>query len=351
VESIVIQLLTAIIEPTRFLFFIVVICRPFNTMKISQAILTEELAVFEKKFREAVKSNVPLLDRIMQFIVNRKGKQLRPMFVLLAAKLCGPVNESTYRAASLVELLHTATLVHDDVVDESLERRGFFSTYALWKTKISVLVGDYLLAKGLLLSVNNDDFEVLRILSEAVRLMSEGELLQIEKSRSLNLREDVYFEIIRNKTASLLASACAAGAYSTSRSHDLTEKMRLFGEKVGIAFQIKDDLFDYGSEKIGKPTGNDIKEKKITLPLIYTLNNLDASARRECIYIIKNQNKQKDKVDFVINKARETGGIDYAEKKMFAYRDEALAILHEFPDTEVRQGLEELVRFTTDRQY
>jgi octaprenyl-diphosphate synthase len=320
-------------------------------MKISQAILTEELAVFEKKFKEAVKSNVPLLDRIMQFIVNRKGKQLRPMFVLLAAKLCGPVNESTYRAASLVELLHTATLVHDDVVDESLERRGFFSTYALWKTKISVLVGDYLLAKGLLLSVNNDDFRLLKILSEAVRLMSEGELLQMEKSRSLNLKEDIYFEIIRNKTASLLASACAAGAYSTSHDHELTEKMRLFGEKVGIAFQIKDDLFDYGSEKVGKPTGNDIKEKKITLPLIYTLNKLDASARRECIYIIKNQNKQKDKVNFVIGKVRETGGIQYAEAKMFTYRDEALAILHQFPDTEVRRGLEELVRFTTDRQY
>ena len=320
-------------------------------MRISQAILHEELAVFDKKFREAVKSNVPLLDRIMQFIVNRKGKQLRPMFVLLAAKLCGPLTETTYRAASLVELLHTATLVHDDVVDESPERRGFFSTYALWKTKISVLVGDYLLAKGLLLSLNNDDFQILKILSEAVRLMSEGELLQIEKSRSLNLDEDVYFEIIRNKTASLLASACAAGAYSTSHDHQLAEKMRTFGERVGIAFQIKDDLFDYGSEKIGKPTGNDIKEKKITLPLIYTLNRLDRAARRECIYIIKNQNKQKDKVQLVIDKVKETGGIAYAENKMFIYRDEALSILHQFPDSEVRQGLEELVRFTTDRQY
>lgn len=320
-------------------------------MRISQAILHEELEVFDKKFREAVKSHVPLLDRIMRFIVNRKGKQLRPMFVLLAAKLCGTVNESTYRAASLVELLHTATLVHDDVVDESLERRGFFSTYALWKTKISVLVGDYLLAKGLLLSVNNDDFEMLRILSEAVRLMSEGELLQIEKSRSLNLREDVYFEIISNKTASLLASACAAGAYSTSRDRQLTEKMRQFGEKVGIAFQIKDDLFDYGADKIGKPTGNDIKEKKITLPLIYTLNKLDVATRRQCIYIVKNQNRKQDKVQFVINKVKETGGMTYAENKMFAYRDEALAILYEFPDTDVRKGLEELVRFTTDRQY
>src|SRR5215213_10020330 len=320
-------------------------------MKISQAILTEELAVFEKKFKEAVKSNVPLLDRIMQFIVNRKGKQLRPMFVLLAAKLCGPVNESTYRAASLVELLHTATLVHDDVVDESLERRGFFSINALWKNKIAVLVGDYLLSKGLLLSTEAGDFKHLHILSDAVKQMSEGELLQIEKARKLNLKEDIYFEIIRSKTASLLSSACCVGAWSTSKDETISEKMKLFGEKVGIAFQIKDDLFDYGNEKVGKPTGNDIREKKITLPLIYTLNKLDAPARRECIYIIKNQNKQKDKVNLVINKVRETGGIQYAEAKMFTYRDEALAILHEFPDTEVRRGLEELVRFTTDRQY
>src|ERR1700710_355612 len=236
-------------------------------MKLAQAILREELAVFEKKFKEAVKSQVPLLDRIMQFIVNRKGKQMRPMFVLLSAKLCGPINESAYRAASLVELLHAATLVHDDVVDESLERRGFFSTYALWKAKISVLVGDYLLAKGLLLSLDHNDFRILQLLSNAVRLMSEGELLQIEKSRSLNLNEDIYFEIIRNKTASLLASSCAAGAFSSSHDEAMAEKLRAFGEKVGIAFQIKDDLFDYGNENTGKPTGNDLKEKKLTLPL------------------------------------------------------------------------------------
>src|SRR5262245_6354692 len=230
-------------------------------MKLSQGILREELPAFDKKFREAVKSQVPLLDRIMRFIVNRKGKQLRPMFVLLSAKLCGPVNETTYRAASLVELLHTATLVHDDVVDESPERRGFFSTYALWKSKVSVLVGDYLLAKGMLLSLDHDDFRILQLLSTAIRQMSEGELLQMEKSRSLNLKEDVYFEIIKGKTASLLAAACAVGAYSSSQNEHITEKMRLFGEKVGMAFQIKDDLFDYGSDKIGKPTGNDIREK------------------------------------------------------------------------------------------
>ncbi|MBO9571844.1 MAG: polyprenyl synthetase family protein, partial [Chitinophagaceae bacterium] len=242
-------------------------------MNLAEALLKDELKIFENEFREAVKSQVPLLDRIMRFIVKRKGKQLRPMFVMLSAKLCGPVNESTYRAASLVELLHTATLVHDDVVDESMERRGFFSTYALWKTKISVLVGDYLLAKGLLLSLDHNDFRILQLLSEAVRLMSEGELLQIEKTRSLNLDENVYFEIIRNKTASLLASACAAGAFSTSHDEATAEKMRIFGEKTGMAFQIKDDLFDYGDEEVGKPTGNDIKEKKLTLPLIYTLNN------------------------------------------------------------------------------
>ena len=320
-------------------------------MQFAQSILQEELVVFEGKFKEAMKSQVPLVDRIMRFIVSRKGKQLRPMFVLLSAKLCGPINEPAYRAASLVELLHTATLVHDDVVDESLERRGFFSTYALWKTKISVLVGDYLLSKGLLLSLDHDDFRILQLLSEAVRLISEGELLQLEKSRSLNLSEEVYFEIIRSKTASLLASSCAAGAFATSKDEVLTEKMRRFGEKVGIAFQIKDDLFDYGNEEIGKPTGNDIKEKKLTLPLIYTLNNIDKASRRELIYIIKNKNKDQEKVQYVIKKVIEAGGIEYATQKMNAYRDEALAILHEFDDNDSRKGLEELVRYTTDRKY
>ena len=321
-------------------------------MKISQAILHEELIIFEKKFREAVKSQAPLLDRIMRFIVNRKGKQLRPMFVLLSAKLCGGVNEPTYRAASLVELLHTATLVHDDVVDESLERRGFFSTYALWKTKISVLVGDYLLAKGLFLSLEHGDFRVLQLLSNAVQKISEGELLQLEKSRSLNLNEELYFDIIRAKTASLLSSSCAAGAFAASQNEALSEKMGVFGEKVGIAFQIKDDLFDYGSsEAIGKPTGNDIKEKKLTLPLIYTLNTVDRSTKKELIYIIKNQNRNAEKVKYVIDKVIETGGMQYATQKMNNYRDEALEILYEFEDTDARKGMEELVRFTTDRQY
>ncbi len=294
---------------------------------------------------------MPLLDRIMRFIVNRKGKQLRPMFVLLSARLSGQVNASTYRAASLVELLHTATLVHDDVVDESLERRDFFSTYALWKTKVSVLVGDYLLAKGLLLSLDHDDFRILQLLSQAVRLMSEGELLQIEKSRTLNLSEEVYFEIIRNKTASLLASACAAGAYSTSRNEETAEKMRLFGEKTGMAFQIKDDLFDYGSDDVGKPTGNDIKEKKITLPLIYTLNKVSRSVRRELIDVIRNHNRDKVKVKQVIDVVISEGGIDYTKKRMETYRDEALDILDTFSNDEVRQALEQLVRYTTDRNH
>lgn len=320
-------------------------------MKRAQTILKSELAKFEDEFREAVKSKVPLLDRIMRFIVNRKGKQLRPMFVMLSARLAGEINPSTYRAASLVELLHTATLVHDDVVDESFERRGFFSTYALWKSKISVLVGDYLLAKGLLLSLDHDDFRILQLLSQAVRLMSEGELLQIEKSRSLNLNEDIYFEIIRNKTASLLASACAAGAFSTSHDEAIAEKMRLFGEKVGIAFQIKDDLFDYGSDEIGKPTGNDIKEKKLTLPLIYTINNADKATRKKLIYIIKNQNKDSVKVKEVIDIVKASGGITYTENKMIEYRDGALAILKEFNNPEIIAALDELVRYTTDRKY
>ncbi|MBV4358131.1 polyprenyl synthetase family protein [Pinibacter aurantiacus] len=320
-------------------------------MELSLPVINEELAIFSTKFKGSVKSDVALLDRIMSFIVKRKGKQLRPMFVLLSAKLCGEVNESTYRAASLVEILHTASLVHDDVVDESFERRGFFSTYALWKAKASVLVGDYLFAKGLLLSLDNNEFRILQILSEAVRKMSEGELLQIEKARTLNLNESVYFDIITNKTASLLASACGAGAYSTSQSDDTAEKMRLFGEKVGIAFQIKDDLFDYGSEDVGKPTGNDIQEKKLTLPLIYTINNADTTLRKKLIYIIKNQNKKKDKVQEVISEVVKAGGIQYATEKMFRYRDDALEILHTFPESEVRKSLEQLVRYTTDRKY
>ena len=314
-------------------------------------VITKEMTAFEEYFKEAVKSRVPLLDRIMRYIVNRKGKQLRPKFVLLSAKLGGDINISTLRAASLVELLHTATLVHDDVVDEAAERRGFFSVNALWKNKVAVLVGDYLLSKGLLLSLDNNDFEVLKILSEAVKMMSEGELLQIEKARNLNVHEDIYYEIIRGKTASLLASACGAGASTTFKDVNKIEKLKLFGEKTGMAFQIKDDLFDYGDEAIGKPTGNDIKEKKLTLPLIYTLNNSDKALKKKIIYILKNENTNKEKIRFVIDVVNDKGGIDYACEKMFIFRDEALSILNEFPQSDVRDALEQLVRYTTDRKY
>jgi len=320
-------------------------------MKLPVNLIEHELKIFEGKFKDAVKSNVSMLDRIMRYVVKRKGKQLRPMFVFLSARLCGPVNESTYRAASLVELLHTATLVHDDVVDDSPERRGFFSVYALWKNKASVLVGDYLLAKGLLLSLDNNDFQILKYLSDAVRQMSEGELLQMEKARSLNLDETVYFEIIRNKTASLLASACAAGIWSVSRDEDLARRMQAFGEKVGIAFQIKDDLFDYAIQDVGKPTGNDIKEKKLTLPLIYTLNNVDKETRRRIIYIIKNENTRKSKVNYIIDVVEKTGGIAYTVNKMNEYKKEALQLLHTFPPSEIRIGFEDLVNFVTDRKY
>lgn len=319
-------------------------------MKFSANIIEAELKTFESRFSGAVKSDVPLLDTIMKYIIRRKGKQLRPMFVLLSAKLHGEVNERSYRAAALVEMLHTATLVHDDVVDESMERRGFFSINAIWKNKIAVLVGDYLLSKGLLLATTNEDIQLLHILSEAVKQMSEGELLQIEKSRKLNLEEQVYFEIIKNKTASLLSSACAAGAWSTTQDKTITEKMKIFGEKTGIAFQIKDDLFDYGNQDIGKPTGNDIKEK-LTLPLIYTLNKVDKPTKRQIINIIKNENKNTSKVKEVIAIVQQTGGISYAEQKMNAYKLEALDILNQFPQGEVRDTLENLVKFTTERKY
>ncbi|MDB5229531.1 MAG: trans-hexaprenyltranstransferase [Chitinophagaceae bacterium] len=320
-------------------------------MDSARKAIEAELALFESHFRAAVKSRVALLDRIMQYIVKRKGKQLRPMFVLLSAKLGGPVNDATYRAASLVELLHTATLVHDDVVDDAMQRRGFFSINALWKNKIAVLVGDYLLSKGLLLSLQNKDFTQLEILSDAVRQMSEGELLQIEKSRNLNLDESIYYEIINGKTASLLSSACGVGAATTFQNVEDINKLKLFGQKVGMAFQVKDDLFDYGTADIGKPTGNDIKEKKLTLPLIYTLNNCSNDLKRKIIYIVKNNNNDPAKVRFVIDAVQQSGGINYANNKMLQFRDEALDILFEFPHSDSRQALEDLVRFTTDRNF
>jgi octaprenyl-diphosphate synthase len=297
-----------------------------------------------------VKSQVPLLDRIMRYVVKTKGKQMRPMFVLLSARLHGDVTDATYRAASLVELLHTASLVHDDVVDDSRERRGFFSVYALWRSKVSVLVGDYLLAKGLLLSLDNDDFTLLKIMSRAVKQMSEGELMQIEKARHLDMDEETYYTIVRNKTASLLASACSAGAYSVTADMDRSERMRQFGEWVGIAFQIRDDLFDYGIDDAGKPTGNDIREKKLTLPLIHTLSKADPSTRRRLLYIIKNENRIRSKVEWIIGAVREAGGIEYGRARMAEYRDKALGILHVFDEGPVRTAMEDLVRFTTDRK-
>jgi octaprenyl-diphosphate synthase len=319
-------------------------------MNPSQSIIAAELRQFESLFKNAVKSNAPMLDRILKYIVRTKGKQLRPMFVLLAAGVSGGINEVTYRAASVVELLHTATLVHDDVVDEASERRGFFSISALWKNKASVLVGDYLLAKGLLLSLENGDFKILEILSDAVRKMSEGELLQLEKARLLNIKESDYFTIIQNKTASLLASACAAGAYSASQDLEITEKMRLFGEYTGIAFQIKDDLFDYGDEDVGKPTGNDIREKKLTLPLIFTLDQVDVKTRKSLIYIIRNKYKSKADIQQVIDTVKEAGGINYASRKMEEYKNNAIAMLHTLSESPERMALEELVRYTTERR-
>jgi octaprenyl-diphosphate synthase len=320
-------------------------------MNLPTNLIENELNTFELRFREAVKSNVPMLNRIMRYVVKRKGKQLRPMFVLLSAKLCGRINESTYRAASLVELLHTATLVHDDVVDDSLERRGFFSVYALWKTKASVLIGDYLLAKGLLLSLDNKDYEILHYLSDAVRKMSEGELLQLEKARTLNIKEEIYYEIIKNKTASLLASACAAGAWSSNQDKNTSEKLKMFGENAGMAFQIKDDLFDYASDKIGKPTGNDIKEKKLTLPLIYTLDNCDRNTKREITNIIKNKNTDIKEVKKVADMVTGSGGIQYATDKMNEYFIKAKEILCQFPESESRDGLEQLVNYVIARKY
>jgi octaprenyl-diphosphate synthase len=314
-----------------------------------QAPIVGEMEVFELKFRSFMKSNITLLDKIMNYIVKRKGKQLRPMFVFLTAKSCGEVSEATYRGAALIELLHTATLVHDDVVDDANYRRGFFSVNALWKNKIAVLVGDYLLSRGLLLSIENNDFDLLRIVSTAVREMSEGELLQMEKARRLDINEDVYFEIIRQKTASLISSCCAVGASSVDADTQVIEKARSFGEKVGIAFQIKDDLFDYGTDEIGKPLGIDIKEKKMTLPLIYSLNKASWTKKREIIYIIKNQSDKPRKVAEVIDFVKQSGGMEYATSVMHNYRDQAIQILHTLPDSEFRQALEQLVRFTIER--
>lgn len=313
--------------------------------------IDKELVVFEQRFREAMASKVALLDTIMGYIVKRKGKQIRPIFTLLSARMFGEINPSSYRGAALVELLHTATLVHDDVVDDSYMRRGFFSINALWKNKIAVLVGDYLLSKGLLLAVENKDFHLLEIVSHAVRKMSEGELLQIEKSRSLNLSEEIYFDIINKKTASLIAACCGIGAASNLPAGDeRVEKMQKFGELVGLAFQIKDDLFDYGTDDVGKPLGIDIKEKKLTLPVIYAINHATDSDRRFLINTIKNHHKDKQKVQQVIAMVKTSGGIEYTRKKMNEIKDEAINLLHSFEQNEAAEKLGQLVSFVIERK-
>jgi len=311
--------------------------------------IAADIDAFEEKFKSSMQSSVPLLDRITHYIVKRKGKQIRPMFVFFSASICGGITEATHRGAALVELLHTATLVHDDVVDNSYQRRGFFSINALWKNKIAVLVGDFLLSKGLLLSIENNDFKLLQIVSEAVKQMSEGELLQVEKVRRMDVDEPIYYEVIRQKTASLIASCCACGAASAGADEETIEKMRSFGEKIGIAFQIKDDMFDFGTDDVGKPLGIDIKEKKVTLPLIYSLNNTTSSERKRIINLVKNHNDDPKKIEQIIRFVKESGGLQYAETQMKKYQDEAFEILNTFPKSDSRESLEQLVRFTTER--
>lgn len=314
-----------------------------------KAPVASEMEEFELKFRASMKTRVLLLDKIMSYIVKRKGKQMRPMFVFLSAGTCGGIRESTYRGASLIELLHTATLVHDDVVDEANYRRGFFSVNALWKNKVAVLVGDFLLSRGLILSVENQDFSLLKIVTYAVKEMSEGELLQMEKSRKLDITEDVYFEIIRQKTASLIASCCAVGASSSGADDATVEKMRIFGEKIGMAFQIKDDLFDYGEMEIGKPVGIDIREKKMTLPLIHALSKSGWMEKRRVMNIIRNEGGNARKVREVIQYVKDSGGIDYAIRNMNRFHEEALDMLAGFPDSDYKKSLIDLVQFTIDR--
>lgn len=317
-----------------------------------KAPIAKHMVAFDDHFRGAMQSKVPLLSVITQHIVKRKGKQIRPLFVFFAADLFSGISQRTYRAATLIEMLHTATLIHDDVVDDSNERRGFFSLNALWKNKISVLVGDYLLSRGLLLALEHDDFDLLKIVSNSVREMSEGELLQMEKARALNINEEVYFEIIRKKTASLIASCLASGTASAGQPAEVVEKMRQIGEYIGIAFQIKDDILDFDFSGLkGKPTGGDIKERKMTLPLIYTLVNSDKETRRKIIGIVKNEGSNWEKVSWLIEKIRSSGGIEYASTQMKHYRGLALDALNEMPDTPARQSLKQLIDFTIERKH
>lgn len=321
------------------------------TEKIKQPI-GYEMDLFERKFQLSMSSKVALLNRITHYIVNRKGKQMRPMFVFLVAKMVsnGDVSERTYRGASVIELIHTATLLHDDVVDDSNRRRGFFSVNALWKNKIAILIGDFLLSKGLLLSIDNNDFDLLKIISIAVREMSEGELLQIEKARKLDITENIYYEIIRQKTATLIAACCSLGAASVKPESAHVETMRKFGELIGMAFQIKDDLFDYGTQQIGKPTGIDIKEQKMTLPLIYVLNQVSKKDKKWLINSIKNHNKNTKRVKEVIAFVKDKGGLVYAVSKMKAFQEEALQLLNTYPPSEYRSSLEFMVNYVIERK-
>ena len=312
--------------------------------------IEKELDIFEGTFKDSMKSSVPLLDRITYYIVRRKGKQVRPMFVFLCARIFGPIQENTYTAASLIELLHTASLVHDDVIDDSHQRRGAFSINALWKNKIAVLVGDYLLSKGLLLAVEKEQFQTLKIVSTAVKQLSEGELLQFEKTRKLDITEDIYFDIIRQKTASLMAAACSAGASSSGCDDETVEDFRLFGELAGMAFQIKDDLFDYGYQNIGKPTGIDIKEKKLTLPLIHALGKASYSEKRSIIKKIKKKSNDKKVRNEIIAYVRSSGGLEYAEEKMLNYKKQALEVLEKYPHGPATEALHNLVEFVVDRK-
>ncbi len=322
-----------------------------NKVADIKAPIKSELKNFEKRFKEVMKSNVALLDKVTYYIVQRKGKQIRPMFIFLSAKMCGEVSENTYVAASLVELLHTATLVHDDVVDDAYERRGFFSINALWKNKIAVLVGDFLLSKGLLHSLETGNYELLHITTNAIRKMSEGELLQMEKARRLDIDEDIYYEIIRNKTASLISAACKAGAASVSNDKELIDRFHHMGEYIGMAFQIKDDLFDYGEDDIGKPRGIDIKEKKMTLPLIYALNNASKKDKRWMINTVKNHNDDKKRVKLLIEMVKASGGIEYATAKMEEYKAKAMGILNDTPDSESKTSMVQLINYITERNY
>lgn len=319
-------------------------------IKHIKAPIEQELKAFEGHFKESMKSNVALLDKIMYYIVQRKGKQMRPMLVFLTAQLYGDINANTHRAAAMVELLHTATLVHDDIVDDADKRRGFFSVSALWKNKIAVLVGDYLLSKGLLIALENDQFHQLKLLSRSVKMVIEGELLQQEKARRLDIKEDIYFDIINAKTASLLAASCAVGASTTTEDAEEIERMRLFGEKLGIAFQIKDDLFDYGDADIGKPRGIDIKEKKMTLPLIHALQKASAADRKKYIRYVSKAEKNKKYVQEVIQFVKKSGGLEYAKEKMLAYQQEAFDILDHFPDTDTKSALISLIKYVTERK-